>query len=312
MAKPSKLPAWDTTEVNSVEPDSTHQDEGWLAPGGVPEKPPFQTFNHWMNAAWKWLKEFNKQGIVEWDAVTVYDTDDISKGSDGDLYKSLTNTNSNKNPISEPTFWEPMPTKAAVDAKVAKAGDSMTGALSVSVATDTAYIAKNTVASGTSSFIHRDSANNSRLFHRYDDSTGVGQFILLNGVGAEVNRVIIGTDGNMTVSGAAPTSANHLTRKDYVDALAIGGTLQAWTVGGRALDTVYTNTEGHPIEVLISIGHNSASTRVDFAVAGAIIARTTSDGSKVHGYSFIVPAGATYEARNISGTPVINIWSEFK
>ena len=108
MAKPSKLPSWDTTEVNSTEPDSTHQDEGWLAPGGIPEKPPFQTFNHWMNAVWKWLKEFNKQGIVEWDGITIYGIDDITKGSDGFLYQSLQAANTNKNPISEPTWWEPL------------------------------------------------------------------------------------------------------------------------------------------------------------------------------------------------------------
>jgi hypothetical protein len=105
MAKPSKLPAWDTTEVNSVEPDTTHQDEGWLAPGGVPEKPPFQTFNHWMNAVWKWIKEFNKQGIVEWDGVTTYDINNTTKGSNGIIYRSLQNANTNNDPVSSPTWW---------------------------------------------------------------------------------------------------------------------------------------------------------------------------------------------------------------
>jgi hypothetical protein len=111
MAKPSKLPAWDTTEVNSVEPDTTHQDEGWLAPGGIPEKPPFQTFNHWMNTVWKWIKEFNRQGIVEWDGVTTYQIDDITKGSDGFLYTSLVINNTNNNPTLEPTKWSPLVSK---------------------------------------------------------------------------------------------------------------------------------------------------------------------------------------------------------
>ena len=105
MAKPSKLPAWDTTEVNSVEPDTTHQDEGWLAPGGIPEKPPFQTFNHWMNAVWKWIKEFNRQGIVEWDGTTTYDINDVSKGSDGRIYMSLITANTNQDPTLNPTKW---------------------------------------------------------------------------------------------------------------------------------------------------------------------------------------------------------------
>ena len=38
MAIPATLPKWDDTEVNSVAPDTTHEDEGWLAPGGIPEK----------------------------------------------------------------------------------------------------------------------------------------------------------------------------------------------------------------------------------------------------------------------------------
>jgi len=83
MAKPSTLPEWDITGVNAVEPDTPHKEQGWLAPGGIPEKPPFQTFNHWMNAVWKWIKEFSQQGIVEWDGGTTYEIDDITKGSDG-------------------------------------------------------------------------------------------------------------------------------------------------------------------------------------------------------------------------------------
>ena len=56
MTKPASLPEWDTNELNSVEPDQDHKDEGWLAPGGIPEKPPFQTFNHWQNNVYKWLE----------------------------------------------------------------------------------------------------------------------------------------------------------------------------------------------------------------------------------------------------------------
>lgn len=60
MSIPNKLPEWDITEVNSVEVDQQHKDEGWLAPAGVPEKPPFQTFNWWQNLVYKWIKYFNE------------------------------------------------------------------------------------------------------------------------------------------------------------------------------------------------------------------------------------------------------------
>lgn len=56
MSKPTSLPAWDTTKVNAIAPDATHEAQGWLAPGGVPEKPPFQTFNHWQNNVYDWTK----------------------------------------------------------------------------------------------------------------------------------------------------------------------------------------------------------------------------------------------------------------
>lgn len=52
--KPTVLPIWDTAETNVIAPDAAHQLDGWLAPGGVPEKPPFQNFNFWQNNVYKW------------------------------------------------------------------------------------------------------------------------------------------------------------------------------------------------------------------------------------------------------------------
>jgi len=60
MAIPVKLPEWDTTQVNIVEVDQQHKDEGWISPGGVPEKPPFQSFNWWQNLVYQWIKYFKE------------------------------------------------------------------------------------------------------------------------------------------------------------------------------------------------------------------------------------------------------------
>jgi len=60
MSKPTALPLWDVTEVNSVDPGSTREQEGWLAPAGVPEKPPFENFNFWQNLVYKWIKHFDE------------------------------------------------------------------------------------------------------------------------------------------------------------------------------------------------------------------------------------------------------------
>ncbi len=59
MAKPVTLIPWDSNLTNIVTPDTDHQDDGWLAPGGVPEKPPYQYFNHMMNQTTRWLDAFS-------------------------------------------------------------------------------------------------------------------------------------------------------------------------------------------------------------------------------------------------------------
>ena len=90
MSKPIILPIWDETEVNSTVPDNDHQQEGWLAPAGVPEKPPFQTFNHWQNNVYKWINEINIKGLLGYDALTDYVASlSYTVGSDGILYQCI-------------------------------------------------------------------------------------------------------------------------------------------------------------------------------------------------------------------------------
>lgn len=111
MAKPNKLPEWDTTEVNAIEPDQTHKDEGWIAPGGVPEKPPYQTFNYWQNEVYKWLKEINTKGVLGYtDDVDYVANESYSVGSDGFLYRCEINngpSSSVVDPVGDLTgTWE--------------------------------------------------------------------------------------------------------------------------------------------------------------------------------------------------------------
>lgn len=107
MAKPTIIPEWDTTEANSIEPDQDHKDQGWLAPGGVPEKPPFQTFNHWQNNTYKWINEINIKGVLGYDNTTDYIADlSYAVGSDGILYHCFINNgpgSSAVNPVGDVT-----------------------------------------------------------------------------------------------------------------------------------------------------------------------------------------------------------------
>lgn len=107
MAKPTILPIWNTDETNSIEPDAAHKLDGWLAPGGIPEKPPFQSFNFWQNAVWKWLNEINIKGILGYDALTDYLANlSYVVGSDGNRYHCKINngpTSSIADPVGDVT-----------------------------------------------------------------------------------------------------------------------------------------------------------------------------------------------------------------
>ena len=110
MTKPIIIPEWDITEVNSIEPDSTHKQQGWIAPGGVPEKPAYQTHNHWQNNVYKWVNELNIKGMLEYDALTDYvATFSYVVGSDGIMYHCLIAngpSSSVVSPIGNPLTWE--------------------------------------------------------------------------------------------------------------------------------------------------------------------------------------------------------------
>ncbi|MCK5603160.1 hypothetical protein KAR91_14860 [Candidatus Pacearchaeota archaeon] len=105
MTKPTVLPIWDTDETNSTEPSAARKLDGWLAPGGVPEKPPFENFNFWQNNVYKWMKEINERGILEWDSSTTYDIPSYVVGSDGTTYASLSASNTGNDPVSSPANW---------------------------------------------------------------------------------------------------------------------------------------------------------------------------------------------------------------
>lgn len=73
--------------------------------GYVAEKPPFQTENWKSNRTDQMLAHIEEFGMPEWDALTVYNINSYSLGSDGKIYKSLQNANQNHDAISSPSWW---------------------------------------------------------------------------------------------------------------------------------------------------------------------------------------------------------------
>lgn len=97
--KPNVNRPWASDGVK-VEPSTEKQDQGWIV-----ERPPYQYQNYLQNRNDTFLKHINEAGIVEWDALTAYTANkSYVQGSDGVIYKALTNTTGN-NPVSSPTQW---------------------------------------------------------------------------------------------------------------------------------------------------------------------------------------------------------------
>lgn len=77
------------------------------------------------------LKYLYQHGIAEWGADETYFVNSLAVGSNGNLYVSLTDNNKGNDPVTDTTNWLSFPTPAQLAQKVAKAGDTMTGALNV-------------------------------------------------------------------------------------------------------------------------------------------------------------------------------------
>lgn len=80
------------------------------------------------------LKYLYQHGIAEWGADETYYKSSVVKGSDGNLYGSITDNNEGHDPVTDTshTYWRNFPTYQELDAKVNKAGDTMTGQLQMS------------------------------------------------------------------------------------------------------------------------------------------------------------------------------------
>lgn len=84
-----------------TDPGGAKVDLGYIA-----EKPPFQTENFKSNRADEMLAHIEEFGMPEWDALTTYNINSYALGSDGLIYKSLQNANTNNDPTSpSPSWW---------------------------------------------------------------------------------------------------------------------------------------------------------------------------------------------------------------
>ena len=115
------------------------------------------------------LKYLYQHGIAEWGADETYYKSSVVKGSDGNLYGSITDNNEGHDPVTDTshTYWRNFPTYQELDAKVNKAGDTMTGPLKMSGA--------NEVRFGTDDnyYYFRRDANNGNFLIYAKNNTGL-------------------------------------------------------------------------------------------------------------------------------------------
>jgi len=90
---------WGSDVGSSVAPSGSKIDLGFIE-----ERPPFQWWNWAINKLFNQADHVSKNGIPEWISTETYPVGGLCLLG-GIIYKSLQNTNLNKNPLLEPTWW---------------------------------------------------------------------------------------------------------------------------------------------------------------------------------------------------------------
>lgn len=110
--------------TNVVDPDVTIPgkfSEGWGA-----EVPPFEHFNYLQKMSSQGLAHINEQGIPVWDENTVYPTEGIVKGSDGNIYIALLEQSGNT-PVGDTINWGLLINKSGLNPKSRTEMKAITG-----------------------------------------------------------------------------------------------------------------------------------------------------------------------------------------
>lgn len=151
-------------------------------------------------------------------------------------------------------------------------------------------------------------------------ASGLCFFVRFNAALTLTNNANIVTQSGANITTAqGDTCILRATAANVVEVLAYTpaknqavGYEQTWqdVVGSRALNTVYTNSTGKPIQIKVSaICSSSAVMQIFINGAGAGlpgVAGTLPESSA------IIPNGATYRALNSSGTPTSLNWWELR
>jgi len=105
ITKPPVLPPWADTAApgtDIVQPTNEQITAGWQQSTTPPSR---QRFNWLFNFCTNAVRYFSRRGIVDWDPAETYMADDIVRGDNGRLYRSLQNNNTNRLPSAVLSAW---------------------------------------------------------------------------------------------------------------------------------------------------------------------------------------------------------------
>jgi len=96
-------------------------------------------------------------------------------------------------------------------------GGTLTGNLKVTGSTVPEINLEPNDVGGTATYKLTDSTGILRGSIEFDETSGSIKVSRYDALGAVETNLVLTSNGNISVNGAAPTAVNHLTRKDYVD-----------------------------------------------------------------------------------------------
>lgn len=101
IIKPPVLPTW-ADGGDKVQPSNSEISIGWPSSSLPPSR---QRFNWVLNYVANAIRYFSRRGMVDYDILETYQTDDIVRGDNGLLYRSLADSNIGNAPSSTPAKW---------------------------------------------------------------------------------------------------------------------------------------------------------------------------------------------------------------
>lgn len=101
IIKPPVLPAW-ADGGDKVQPTNLEISSGWPSSSIPPSR---QRFNWVLNYVANAVRYFSRRGVVDYDALETYQTDDVVRGDNGLLYRSLADGNTANTPSTTPGKW---------------------------------------------------------------------------------------------------------------------------------------------------------------------------------------------------------------